>query len=658
MALFISAPLYAAPLPSSKPVFEKSASPVLVPPVKPVINASSQNAPPKTVAPKTVSGTNFDAVSQRTASRSLSRTAQIKQATPEARPHHAKSLPSTHVKGGQGLSGDDIARYKNIFALQKAGEMAQADAVIADLQDHRLMGHVLHQRYMHPTAYISKFAELKEWLHLYAGHAGAREIYKLAGIKGGAKANDLPQPRSDIAFRSIEEPTVVYGKNYRGRVTNDGRDLQKNIHSLLRRNRPSQAVKLLERDKRAASLDHVQQDQQRGHIAARYFYGGHYRKAYEVSTKAVSRSQFHVPRAAWIAGLTAWQKGGYKSAAQFFGMAAKSPYASGWTQAAGSYWAARSYMRLGQVDKVGQWLEFAQAHPRTFYGMLATRALGRDFDFNWDVPQFTQESQQILDSTKEGARAIALVAVGENIRAEKELMRLSPNGNDALRRAMLAFAGYAELPGLAMQLGSRMSPENGALYDAALYPVGAWMDAQDYDVDPALMFAMMRQESRFDAAAESRRGASGLMQIMPATASYIAGDSFYKSKAGRKALLDPKVNIALAESYIHRLLKHPAVKGDFVSMLVAYNAGPGNLNKWRRTMRGADDPLLFIESLPAAETRAYVERVLSNYWIYRLRAAHYQQNNDELRSIDMLAQGQWPRYSIDQGNDTRFASNN
>ena len=81
-----------------------------------------------------------------------------------------------------------------------------------------------------------------------------------------------------------------------------------------------------------------------------------------------------------------------------------------------------------------------------------------------------------------------------------------------------------------------------------------------------------------------------------------------------------------------------AVKGDLFKMLVAWNGGPGNLNKWSRKINYKNDPLLFIESIPSKETRIFVERVLTNYWIYQARFGSANP------SLDLVANGEWPSY--------------
>jgi len=89
--------------------------------------------------------------------------------------------------------------------------------------------------------------------------------------------------------------------------------------------------------------------------------------------------------------------------------------------------------------------------------------------------------------------------------------------------------------------------------------------------------------------------------------------------------------------------------------MIAWNAGPGNLMKWQKRLSDVDDPLLFIESIPAYETRAFVERVMTNFWIYRIRLG------EELTSLEDVASGRRPSYVAQEfpqpGSDLRVAKN-
>jgi len=100
--------------------------------------------------------------------------------------------------------------------------------------------------------------------------------------------------------------------------------------------------------------------------------------------------------------------------------------------------------------------------------------------------------------------------------------------------------------------------------------------------------------------------------LMPATAKSVADSA-------DPDMEDPAINLQLGQRYLSQLLQSSRVDNNLLSLLIAYNAGPGNLSKWKRRWSKVKDPLLFIELMPSGETRSYVEHVLSNYWIYRMR---------------------------------------
>jgi soluble lytic murein transglycosylase len=147
----------------------------------------------------------------------------------------------------------------------------------------------------------------------------------------------------------------------------------------------------------------------------------------------------------------------------------------------------------------------------------------------------------------------------------------------------------------------------------------------------------MRQESGFNPRAQSAAGASGLMQLMPATARIVATD-LQLIDTDKLALFDPVLNLTLAQRYVSNLLKDPNVKGDIIMLAIAYNAGPGNLAKYRAGANYEQDPLLFMESIPGAETRQFIERVLTNYWLYQ------DCLGQKVPTLDALASGGWPIY--------------
>ena len=138
--------------------------------------------------------------------------------------------------------------------------------------------------------------------------------------------------------------------------------------------------------------------------------------------------------------------------------------------------------------------------------------------------------------------------------------------------------------------------------------------ARQHELDPAWVYGLMRQESRFVDYAQSRVGAQGLMQIMPATAQWIARQLGLGRNAHRE-VSQPETNIRFGTYYLQRVRND--LSGSPVLATAAYNAGPGRARRWQ-----AEVPLegaIYVESIPFAETREYVKKVLANAMYYSQR---------------------------------------
>jgi soluble lytic murein transglycosylase-like protein len=158
-----------------------------------------------------------------------------------------------------------------------------------------------------------------------------------------------------------------------------------------------------------------------------------------------------------------------------------------------------------------------------------------------------------------------------------------------------------------------------------------------FQVDPALVYGLTRVESNFDPGAVSPVGARGLMQIMPVTAGYIAGDPSLASSSAR--LHDPGLNLELGQRYVSYLAQQDHIDGDLIRVLASYNAGPGSFARWGDDIRDGGDPLMFIEAIPLRETRAFVQHALTYTWIYATRL-HLPSP-----SLDAMAAGAFPRFT-------------
>ncbi|MDF2782382.1 MAG: hypothetical protein K0S96_2187, partial [Geminicoccaceae bacterium] len=301
-----------------------------------------------------------------------------------------------------------------------------------------------------------------------------------------------------------------------------------------------------------------------------------------------------------------------------------------------AYWASRVHLKAKRPHLVSHWLAKAAEHPRTFYGLLARRSLKLPASFDWNQRPLTRSDVAMLLGSPAGRRAAALLQAGQTRSAERELEFLALGAGREMGRAVLAIAQRANLAQLAIRLGPRVSEKDGRRHDAALYPIPSWRPAEGFTVDRALIYAFMRQESGFRPDANSPAGAKGLMQLMPATAAYIAKQA---GLPGEPDLLDPAVNLSLGQRYIRHLFQQPSVEGDLFRLVAAYNSGPGKVEEWRKRDDFNGDPLLFIESIPSRETRLFIERVLASYWIYRDRLGQ------PTPSLDAIAAGEWPTYT-------------
>ena len=537
------------------------------------------------------------------------------------------------------LAAADEDLYREIFALQVDGHWKQADRRIARLGDRLLMGHVLAQRYLHPTKYRSRYTELRSWMADYADHPEARRIYKLA-LRRKPSSWRAPKPPTGARF-SDGGPATVRGTIDRPRKGLTGGERRQagayktKIHRYLRKGWTKAAKELLRDRKVQALLSTLEYDRARARLGAAYFSDGRDQWAFDWAAAAARRSGRHVPEGHWTAGLAAWRLGRHDEAHRQFEVAAAMRDASPWLISASAFWAARSHLRDRQPDGVNRLLGVAAGYPRTFYGLLARRILGLPITFRWSTRRLERAAGLTLAATPGGRRALALVQVGRDDRAEPELRILSANAEGGLARAILALASRAAMPRLAMRLAGNLFP--GVGFDGAHYPVPPWTPKGGFRVDRALIFALIRQESAFDPKARSGAGASGLMQLMPGTAGFVANDRRYRSSK-RRRLFEPALNLELGQTYVEMLLGDPKINGDLFHLAVAWNGGPGNLSKWWRTTKHLNDPLLFIESIPVRETRIFIERVLANLWIYRNRLGQ------PTPSLDALAAGEWPVY--------------
>lgn len=451
-------------------------------------------------------------------------------------------------------------------------------------------------------------------------------------VAGEVSTTDKPEFLTDDpppALRSSSAYKLIYGT----------------LRGELRQGRPTFALRLLERDPLAKKLKADEYDRLLAVIAQSYLIEGKIAEARKLAEQALARSGKKAPLAGWVGGLAAWRQDDFPTAVRYFAVTADSPASSTWLRAGGAFWASRAALRLGQFSYVDRYLEVAATNPRTFYGLIAARALGHDDDFNWSEPSLSWKHKTRLLNDAGVAEAFRLARAGNIDAAISALGQTDWMDSREGREQLLAYALRKKQTALALHLARQTRDEDGRFFDTALYPVGLWEPENGYQVDKALVYALIRQESRFNPRAVSGTGATGLMQILPTTARFM-------NDGNDVELTSPEENITVGQRYVRHLLNDGAVNNDLFNLMVAYNAGPGNLAKWKRELKEIDDPLLFIESIPSSETRAFVERVMVNYWVYRLRMGQ------DTPSLDAIATGDQAEYaSAGRRHDGQIAAN-
>ncbi len=293
------------------------------------------------------------------------------------------------------------------------------------------------------------------------------------------------------------------------------------------------------------------------------------------------------------------------------------------TQGRAQYWIGRAEAAAGHADAASAAYAEGARWPNTFYGQLAALTLGEAalalrIVAAGDPPADPARAMEV--ARRELARAATLlVQWGEARRAQSFLLRLDEVAPDPADRVLVAnLATKLALPETAVALARKAGRDGVLLMDSGwpqpvVPPPGPVPEV-------ALVLGVIRQESSFDSTTISPVGARGLMQIMPATGAQTA------RKLGLPAsvpalVLDPAYNMRIGAAYLRDLSDQ---FGGAVPLIVAgYNAGPGRVAEWLRAngdpRLGEADMIDWIELIPFAETRNYVQRVIENQVIYRAR---------------------------------------
>jgi soluble lytic murein transglycosylase len=289
------------------------------------------------------------------------------------------------------------------------------------------------------------------------------------------------------------------------------------------------------------------------------------------------------------------------------------------------YWLARAYQETGKPIQADELLSELSTK-RDFYGYMAADRLNREYQLRHDPLDVTQQEIDAIKYSKEFLAAHEFMMLGRENDAKQQWWH-------ALRQL-----DKEDYPAAA-KLAQQWQWDEVAIFTIA--KVKHWDDVElrfplSYsdkihenaalqNLNPVILYGLIRRESAFNKDARSPSGARGLMQIMPRTGMQIAKD-LNERWSGKNSLYDPVKNLRYGSYYYQKLLNQ--FNGNYAIAAAAYNAGPNRVKKWLPDESVAAD--IWIETIPFNETREYVTNVLVYALIYQQRM-----DSDELTMADL-----------------------
>jgi soluble lytic murein transglycosylase len=299
-----------------------------------------------------------------------------------------------------------------------------------------------------------------------------------------------------------------------------------------------------------------------------------------------------------------------------------------------SFWVAKWATKLGKNQEAKQAYEYTISNfPYSYYSWRAAATLGLNVgNFNTVRkmnPQVVPIQRPLPTAGSETFKELYLLGQDRDawLQWQTEFQnKMQPTVAEEFTDGLMQLAIGENIKGIDQisKLEDRETPQEQAEYQAlskqitywqARYPfpylneIEQWSEKRQ--LNPLLVTALIRQESRFETKVRSTAGATGLMQVLPNTAKWIAPQIKFDTK--KIDLQNPNNNIMFGTWYLDHT--HQQYGNSSLLAIASYNAGPGNVSKWLPTLP-KEDPDEFVESIPFDETKNYVRQVFGNYWNY------------------------------------------
>jgi soluble lytic murein transglycosylase len=321
---------------------------------------------------------------------------------------------------------------------------------------------------------------------------------------------------------------------------------------------------------------------------------------------------------AWLAGQLAYRDLRRPAEAvrlyRAYGEAARSAQ----TRTKGFYWAGRAALAAGDRATANAHFTDAAQHYDQYYGQLSLERLNRPQPKPTPDPtiQVSNDERRTFEDDRLVRAARALGEIGAWREQSMFLRALAQKATSPADHVLAGkLATQIGRPDLGVMIGRSAQANSLDAVEVSGFPTVRV--PAGHESNWTFIHAITRQESQFDRAAVSHAGARGMMQLMPGTAREVAGKLGMSYDAG-SLTTDTNYNMMLGSTYFQQMLRY--FGGSYPLAVAAYNAGPGNVNKWLRAngdpRGGGIEMIDWIEAIPIFETRNYVQRVLENAVVY------------------------------------------
>lgn len=543
------------------------------------------------------------------------------------------------------LSVEDRKIYKRILNYQKDGRWAEASKLEKNLNNNILLGYLEYDKLMHPNKYKASYNELVYWFETYTDYPPVlrRRVYSLLlkRLPKEISKNNFQKPKFGKYLRG-------YGEDRRQQITYNIKKpikikLKKKIENYMMKSDHVSLTEYLKKNSFANEYSH----RLIGRNIDKVFYKGDLLNSLELydfykNTLNINNSNF-----LFKAGVNSYKLKQYKKSKNYFRSCTN--HASNtdvWTKSSCLYWYSMLEKNTTKKKKI---LKEAASFPRTIYGQLAIEKLNIPEPFIWGKKNNYKNIKVLKNLNNNNAfrRVIALSEIQLYNQADLEIRNIYSLISKSDLKNLFFLSEKLNLAAVLMRLGSKFSKSDSNLYIRGLYPTPNWDLKDAFVVDKALLFALIRRESAFNFRAKSSKGARGLMQLMPRTASKLEKDHKLRY-ANKDNLYSIDLNLKIGQNFLKDLIYNANTKSSILDTLIAYNAGLSRLKSWKKNIK-EEDPIVFIESIPLKETRWFVKYILTDLWIYRDKLGQ------EKPSRSLLANKKKPLYKSLDYNYTQDA---